>query len=81
MGHIIFSQEIPLNIKPLSVNLPVAPNNYGYWAYDNTDVGFDQKPDFFWVELDPSYGGINGTHYQLNDEDHDAVQSQKEVQL
>ena len=70
MGHIIFSQEIPLNIKPLSVNLPVAPNNYGYWAYDNTDVGFDQKPDFFWVELDPSYGGINGTHYQLNDDDH-----------
>jgi len=66
----IYSQEVPLEIKPISTNYPVAPNNFGYWAYDNTDEGFLHKPTFNWVELDPNYNGINGTHYQLDDDDH-----------
>ena len=70
LGHTIFSQEVPFHIEPASENLPVAPNNYGYWAYDDTDVGFDHTPVFNWVELDHAYGGSNGTHYQLDDDDH-----------
>ena len=70
IGHTIFSQEVPFHIEPASENLPVAPNNYGYWAYDDTDVGFDHTPVFNWVELDPAYGGNNGTHHQLDDDDH-----------
>ena len=70
IGHTIFSQEVPFHIEPASENLPVAPNNYGYWAYDDTDVGFDHTPVFNWVELDPAHGGSNGTNYQLDDDDH-----------
>ena len=70
IGHTIFSQEVPFHIEPASENLPVAPNNYGYWAYDDTDAGFDHTPAFNWVELDPAHGGSNGTHYQLDDDDH-----------
>jgi len=70
MGNTIFTREVLLHIEPTSANIPVAPNNYGYWAYDDTDAGFDQTPSFNWVELDPNYGGSNGTHYQLDDDDH-----------
>ena len=70
MEHTIFSQSVPLHIEPASENLPIAPNNYGYWAYDDTDAGFDHTPAFNWVELDPAHGGSNGTHHQLDDDDH-----------
>jgi len=69
-GRHIFSQEISILIEPVSENVPVAPSNYGYWAYDNTDIGFSQSPTFDWVELDPNHGGISGIHYQLDDDDH-----------
>ena len=69
-GIIFFTQNVPMHIEAPTSNFPVAPDNYGYWAYDNTDVGFSAKPDFDWVELDPNYGGTNGTHHQLDDDDH-----------
>ncbi|MEC7735815.1 MAG: C25 family cysteine peptidase [Candidatus Neomarinimicrobiota bacterium] len=69
-GHTIYSQEVPLHIEPTLENLPVAPTHYGYWAYDDTDTGFDHTPVFNWVELDPAHGGSNGTYYQLDDDDH-----------
>ena len=69
-GIIFFTQNVPMHIEAPTSNFPVAPDNNGYWAYDNTDVGFSAKPDFDWVELDPNYGGTNGTHHQLDDDDH-----------
>jgi len=73
-GHSIYSHEVPLHIEPSSANIPVAPNNYGYWAYDDTDTGFDETPIFDWIELDPNYGGNNGTYYQLGDDDHENIE-------
>jgi len=69
-NRLLFSQEVSLHIEPQTGNLPVAPSNYGYWAFDDTDAGFDQTPTFDWVELDPSFGGTNGTEYLLDDDDH-----------
>ena len=58
-------------MKPPSDNYPVAPNNFGYWAYDDNDEGYDAKPNFNWIELDPNYGGaVDAIHYQLDDDDH-----------
>ena len=74
MGNTIYSQGVPLHIEPPSDNIPVAPNNYGYWAYDDTDAGFDETPTFDWVELDPAYGGSNGTYYQMDDDDHEDIE-------
>ena len=68
-----FTQQVPLHILPPSTSYPVAPSNYGYWAYDDTDLGFEETPIFNWIELDPNYGGSNGTHYQLDDDDHTTV--------
>ena len=69
-GNSIFSQEVSLHLTPTNENFPVAPNNYGYWAYDDTDEGFEQRPTFDWIELDPNFGGSGATHYQLDDDDH-----------
>ena len=69
-GIIFFTKEVPMHIDTPTSNFPVAPNNYGYWAYDNTDIGFSASPEFNWVELDPEYGGNNGDHHQLDDDDH-----------
>ncbi len=69
-GYLIYSKEVPLHIVPTDENYPVAPNNYGYWAYDDLDQGFEQQPTFDWIELDPNYGGSNATHFQLDDDDH-----------
>ena len=69
-----FTQNVPLHIEPPNSNYPVAPDNYGYWAYDNTDIDFSATPIFNWIELDPNYGGENGNHYQLDDDDHIDIQ-------
>ena len=67
---VFFSQEIELDIDPQGENIPVSPSAYGYWAYDDVDTDFEQKPTFDWIELDPSYGGSGGTEYLLDDDDH-----------
>ena len=69
-ANTFFSQEVSIHLSPTTTNYPVAPNNYGYWAYDDLDEGFEQRPIFDWVELDPNYGGSGATHYQLDDDDH-----------
>lgn len=40
-----------------SSNDPTGPCPYGYFAYDNTDVDYDQAPVYEWFELDPRDGG------------------------
>ncbi len=32
---------------------PTGPDDYGYWAFDNTDQGFDQTPQYLWWEISP----------------------------
>ena len=66
----IHDYQLPILITPNNDNLPVAPSNYGYWAYDDLDIDFIQVPTFDWIELDPEYGGIYDNHYQLDDDDH-----------
>ncbi|MCX7834634.1 MAG: C25 family cysteine peptidase [bacterium] len=47
---------------------PTGPDPYGYWAYDNSDVSYSQRPTFNWVEINPAWGGsgINLGLYDTN---------------
>ena len=36
---------------------PTGPDEYGYYAIDNTDTGYSGYPIYEWVEIDPTYGG------------------------
>jgi len=45
---------------------PQGPDEYGYYCFDNTDLGYAQVPIYNWIEIDPSYGG-SGTELPLTD--------------
>jgi len=52
----------------LYVKYPVqGPDSYGYYAYDNTDVIFQNKPTYSWIELNPSRGGTGTAGPQGDD--------------
>jgi hypothetical protein len=41
---------------------PYGPDSYGYYAFDGTDQGYDQRPEYDWVEIsllgDPELAGV-----------------------
>ncbi len=47
---------------------PVGPDNHGYFAFDNTDTGYEFAPAYDWVEIAPTSGGL-GTSLGLQDFD------------
>ncbi|UCC79271.1 MAG: hypothetical protein JSW64_13495, partial [Candidatus Zixiibacteriota bacterium] len=51
---------------------PVGPDDYGYYMYDNTDVGYTPAPTYDWFEISP-YAGGPGTRINFSDTDDDAV--------
>jgi hypothetical protein len=53
---------------------PQGPDAYGYYCYDNGDVGYPQAPIYSWVEIDPGYGG-SGSWLPLTDNGEDQDQS------
>ncbi|MDH4210163.1 MAG: C25 family cysteine peptidase [candidate division WOR-3 bacterium] len=40
---------------------PLGPDDYGYFAYDNTDTDYPDAPTYSWVEIDPAHGGPGDT--------------------
>ncbi len=55
-----------ITVGDISTSDPVGPDGYGYYAFDNTDTGYEQAPSYSWVEIDPGYGG-SGTEIVLGD--------------
>lgn len=49
------------------MNSPTGPDEYGYFAYDNTDTGFAMKPVYQWTEIDPLLGG-SGNVWEIVDD-------------
>ncbi len=47
---------------------PVGPDGYGYFAYDDVDQAYGEHPTYEWVELDPAFGGSNGTEHIVDDD-------------
>ncbi|UCD06308.1 MAG: T9SS type A sorting domain-containing protein [candidate division WOR-3 bacterium] len=50
-----------LTIGIVDTNEPLGPDDYGYYAYDNTDTDYPEAPNYSWVEIDPAYGGPGDT--------------------
>lgn len=46
---------------------PLGPDRNGYYAYDNTDAGYSERPNYDWVEIDPAYGG-SGTKVTMGND-------------
>ena len=45
---------------------PLGPDEYGYFAFDDTDAEIPFRPVYDWVEIDPDHGG-NGVSLGLDD--------------
>ncbi len=60
--------EFSMTLGVVNQSKPFGPDDYGYFAYDDTDVGYLEKPDYNWVEIDPAHGGLGDTLSLLNDE-------------
>ncbi len=59
-------------------NDPTGPDNYGYWAFESSDTGYDLAPDFDWIEINPAaqnndYTGTNLALSDYGDNQDDAV--------
>ncbi|MBN2542337.1 T9SS type A sorting domain-containing protein [bacterium] len=65
---IIFSIMIPLSDSCD----PTGPDEYGYWAYDDSDTSTGRAPSFYWLELDDG-GGPGTILSSITDEDADTV--------
>ncbi len=52
---------------PYDPTRPLGPSPYGYYAYDDVDTNFTQKPNYSWVEIDPNFGGA-GQRVHLGDD-------------
>jgi hypothetical protein len=57
-----------LRVGIVDSSAPLGPDDYGYYAYDDTDVGYTEKPDYNWVEIDPNHGGPGDSLILGNDE-------------
>lgn len=66
-GGVEQEREFPVTVgRPVST-APLGPDRYGYWAYDNTDAGYEPTPLYQWVEIDPAHGGTGTRLAMTND--------------
>lgn len=52
-----FEWDFPVTVGAPATTTPLGPDRHGYFAYDDTDVGYPERPTYDWVEIDPSHGG------------------------
>jgi len=64
-GYSIDSSQIDLivssNAEHYLSSDPSPPCNYGYWAFDNYDVEYDQSPQYNWFEINSIGQNLNLT--------------------
>ncbi|MEO0019410.1 MAG: C25 family cysteine peptidase [candidate division WOR-3 bacterium] len=64
-----FNQQISFSVtigQPVS-STPFGPDRYGYYGYDDTDIGYQERPEFNWIEIDPNQGG-QGTRITIGND-------------
>ncbi len=60
--------EFALVIGVVDQTKPLGRDLYGYFAYDDTDVGYSERPTYNWIEIDPELGGAGDSLSLGNDE-------------
>jgi len=57
-----------LTIGVVNSTKPFGPDDYGYFAYDDSDTDYPEHPSYDWVEIDPELGGPGDSISLGNDE-------------
>ncbi|MCP4581781.1 MAG: hypothetical protein GY839_09185 [candidate division Zixibacteria bacterium] len=68
MRSVSFEKTFSIVLGTREVFDPVGPDNYGYYMYDDTDLGYDAAPTYGWIEINPNLGG-SGTRVTMPDDD------------
>ena len=63
---LVRTTEFQLTIGELADTDPIGPDGQGYYAFDSTDISYEQAPVYEWIELNPNLGGF-GTDVGIND--------------
>ncbi|MCF7796841.1 MAG: T9SS type A sorting domain-containing protein [Lentisphaeria bacterium] len=66
-----FQQTILVPVGGLTAAEPTPPDEFGYWAYDDTDLAYEEAPVYNWTELSTHAGAA---YYPLEDDDHTRVE-------
>lgn len=61
--------SVQVRLDPPGENDPFGPDQYGYVCFDSGDEGWEQKPTYQWIEIDPNVQGFDfrGTDTRLSD--------------
>jgi hypothetical protein len=62
-----FSHDLTVTVGQPAASTPLGPDWHGYYAYDNTDAGYAERPEYAWVEIDPAQGG-QGTRVEIGND-------------
>jgi len=66
VNNVFFS----ITVGEPSINDPLGPDRYGYFAYENIDDHdlYPEAPVYSWIELDPEFDGEEAEHHRLVDD-------------
>jgi hypothetical protein len=62
-----FLWDFPVTVGQPTATAPLGPDRHGYYAYDDTDAGYAERPSYGWLEIDPNYGGSGARLSLAND--------------
>ena len=68
IGTYNFEKTFSIVIGTVNTFDPVGPDNYGYYMYDNTDLGYSPAPIYNWIEINPNLGG-SGSRINIGADD------------
>ena len=68
-GDTIAENTLSIMFGPIEDSDPIPADSYGYWTYDNSDIGYPETPVFDWIELNPADGG-DGVLIPMTDDSH-----------
>ena len=65
-GGVLDTVLVSLPVGTRATTDPTGPDDYGYIAYDDSDLSYPLHPTYSWVEADPAFGGT-GTEIVMGD--------------
>ena len=60
------SSAFNIQVGSVASTDPLGPDEYGYYIYDSTDLGYNLAPIYDWIEIDNDFGG-SGINLNLSD--------------
>ena len=69
-GVVMARKNFLLNTGVVTSTAPTGPDEYGYYAYENTDAAYAAHPTYDWIELDPVHGGTGAQAHEVRDDTH-----------